>query len=430
MTETTEISLNGNGKANTLFRVDENSNFFLIEKYLSERYDFRYNEVSNELEHRKKNESEYTALKEDNIYRLLKLNNWKVSQADLSAILRSDFVPVHNPLERYFSSLPSVTGTENIDKLCTFIHTENPGDQERFNLHFKKMLVRSIACSLDGVFNKHCLVFIGAQGNGKTTFQRWLVPPRLKNYFTENFSTDKDSLIALSENFFIILDELATLHRSELTTLKSFFTKDKIKVRRPFAKKPEMTIRRANFIGSTNKYEFLSDETGSVRWLCFAIDKIDFTYSSEIKCDSIWAEAYSLYKNKFMYQLSGDELSRNEDVNKEHQILSVEMELIQKHFAPARTESEANCILTASEIMEYLTKDYDRILKNINIISIGKSLKFLGFKQVSVRNEGELPRKKYFLKVVQELTTLSPNGTDLRKVEKTVKNEVVVDVPY
>ena len=56
--------------------------------------------------------------------------------------------------------------------------------------------------------------------------------------------------------------------------------------------------RRANFIGSTNKDEFLTDETGSVRFVCIElIDKLNFSYKTEMKIDDVWRQAYSLYKN-------------------------------------------------------------------------------------------------------------------------------------
>ena len=42
---------------------------------------------------------------------------------------------------------------------------------------------------------------------------------------TENISFDKDSLIALIENFIINLDELATFTRVEINALKSILSK-------------------------------------------------------------------------------------------------------------------------------------------------------------------------------------------------------------
>ena len=56
-------------------------------------------------------------------------------------------------------------------------------------------------------FNKQCFVLVGTgigadnQNIGKSTFTRFLCPPKLKQYYTEELSIDKDGIIALSENF-------------------------------------------------------------------------------------------------------------------------------------------------------------------------------------------------------------------------------------
>jgi len=380
------------------------SKFFQVEKYLKSRYDIRYNEVSNDIEYKPKEETEYKELKDSNLYRELQLNNIHFSQNNLLALLRSDFVPSYNPIKKYFDELPEWDNTTDyIEKLCSYITVK---DQERFNRHFKKMLVRCIACALHGVFNKHAFILIGGQSSGKTTFTRWLCPPKLKNYMAENISTDKDSLIALSENLFIVLDEIASLHKTEQTALKSVFTKDKIKIRRPFDRKPTVSIRRANFIGSTNKYEFLNDETGSVRWLSFVIEKIDFNYSQEINIDLVWAQAHTLFKNGFKCELTLDEVVENENSNSEHQQTSIEVDLIQKHFAPA-TKEGYDKYLTATDILSCLALQYPQLTKQSNKIGIGKALTYLGFQKHSIREANSKPKYVYYVKIAEELSTLT-----------------------
>lgn len=74
------------------------------------------------------------------------------------------------------------------------------------------------------------------------------------------------------------------------------------------------------------------DETGSVRWLCFEIEKIDWEYSKKININLVYAQAYHLVKTKFDCNLSLDEINENESRNQAFQILSEERQLIQKHF--------------------------------------------------------------------------------------------------
>jgi hypothetical protein len=382
--------------------TNENSKFQIVKKYINDRYDLRYNVVANQIETKSKHEEKYTILNEDNLYVELQSDSVFVSQSNLSALMRSDFVPKYDPLREYFEKLPEWDGiTDHIGNLCKYLNVK---DQDRFEIQFRKMLIRSIACSLDGVFNKHAFILIGGQSSGKTTFTRWICPKNLAEYMAENINTDKDGLIALSENFIIVLDELATLHKSELNALKSYFTKDQIKVRRPFDKKATRSPRRANFLGSTNKVEFLTDETGSVRWICFQVERIDFNYSSDIDINDIWAHAHSLYKSGYNGQLTPDELKENETMNNNHQSLTSEIELIQKHFEAGSKESHDN-FLTASELMIILNKEYPGLTK-LNIIGIGKALAFLKFEKVNLRkNNSEYPVKGYYVNIITQFNS-------------------------
>ena len=47
------------------------SQFELVEDYLCSKYEFRYNEISNEIESHKKEEPDFKPLNENNMYREL-----------------------------------------------------------------------------------------------------------------------------------------------------------------------------------------------------------------------------------------------------------------------------------------------------------------------------------------------------------------------
>jgi len=93
----------------------------------------------------------------------------------------------------------------------------------------------------------------------------------------------------------INLDESSTLSKVEINSLKSLFSKDKINECLPCDRRNSILPSRCSFIGSTNQIEFLNDETGSVRWLCFVIDEIDWSYSSKVNIDMVYAQAYQLF---------------------------------------------------------------------------------------------------------------------------------------
>lgn len=363
-------------------KVKPISKFVQVKNLLNDNFDFRFNIISNEIEYKDKNSSNYIPCNENNIYSFLEHNNCAISVTKLTILLRSDFVIEYNPFVDYFMNLTEYNQLLEIDyitKLCDYLFAI---DKERFFIQFKKMFVRSVACALDdSIFNKQAFILVHSkQNSGKSTFCRWLCPPKLDNYITENLNTDKDSLIALSENFIINLDELATLSKTEINTLKSFFSKDKIKVRRPYEKKPISVPRRTNFVGSTNNQEFLTDYTGSVRWLCFEIEKIDWNYKNDINIDDIWRQAYYLYKQGFKYELTFEEVEQNEKANSAFTIHTPEVELITKHFEEANETNSIGCFYTATDVLTYLQNKYGQNIR-LNTQNIGKALKYIGIEK-------------------------------------------------
>lgn len=290
------------------------NNYVLAEKYLGGKYSFRYNEVSNEIEYKEKKDDEYKPLNENALFRELMHSNYKISQANLASLFRSDFVEPYNPFQYYFERLP--VWDEKTDWITLLANYIEAKDQPRFNHHFKKHLVRTVACALDDkYYNKQAFILVSeVQNSGKSSFCRFLCPSQLNDYFTESINPDnKDGEITLAENLLINLDELSVLSKADINKLKSYFSRQRIKLRRPFEKKATSAPRRASFVGSTNKMEFLSDETGSVRWLCFEVGKIHWEeYIKAINIDNVWSQAYSLYKAGFKHDLTAVEIEEKQ----------------------------------------------------------------------------------------------------------------------
>ncbi len=371
-----------------------------IEGFLKQTYDFRNNNVAHQIEYKEKSLHEYRELNENSLHRHLQLSSERISLSNLISLLKSDFIDDFDPLQSYFTGLPAGNDTEDyIEQLANFIKAR---DQVAFNHHFKKMLVRCVACVfISYYYNKQAFILVGQKQNtGKSTFVRFLCPPALSKFIAENISTDKDALMCLAENFIINLDELAMLDKKEINYIKSLLSKDRIKVRRPFATRATTDTRRASFFGSTNDDDFLTDNTGSVRWLCFEIDSIDFAYSSQVNIDNIWSQAYRLYLNGFKYELTPEEVQENEKRNSKYQRLTIEYELIQQMFTPG-SSSENFAFYTATNVADAVSERFPSFKQKIRRENVGKALVSLGFQKVSKRKEGqENPVYGYFVNQV------------------------------
>lgn len=373
--------------------------FNITEEYLNERYNFRYNTVSNKFEYKEKTDVHYKELNENNLYVRLQKDNINISINNLVAILKSDFINEYNPFVEYFESLPTWDGeTDYIAQLSSYLKTK---DRERLDKHLKKWLVRTVKTSIDNnYFNKQCFVLVSnKQNSGKSTFCRFLCPQPLQDYIVENIGTDKDSLIAITENFLINLDELSTAEKNEINAFKSMFSKEKIKARLTYDKRASIHVRRANFIGSTDRWEFLTDENGSVRWLCFDIDYIDWNYAKDVDINMVYAQAYSLLKNtSFEYEITVDEIKENDSVNKKYQVSTTERDLLQKFFIPGTKED--GMFMTPTDIIAVISNSTNI---KLNPVQIGKELKFLGYNRV-IKYINPYNRYGYYVKILNKQT--------------------------
>ena len=161
-----------------------------------------------------------------------------------------------------------------------------------------------------------------------------------------------------------------------------------IKVRKHFGKDVSEIPRLANFFGSTNDLQFLSDLTGNVRWICFNISSIDFKHN-QIDIDQLWAQAYYEFKNGIFYDLTREELIENEERNMEFMVINPERDAILNHFMPANKEELHPKLLThpkyasALDIMKELNIKYGYNFKSVS--NFGKALTSCGFQRESKR---------------------------------------------
>lgn len=384
-----------------------------VENYISTRYEIFFNIIANKFMYRIIDESEYMEMNLDNIYRELKKHHLSYSHSDLKSLLKSDFTTKVNVFREYFEKLPEWDGSDIIGRLAEYVKvqdlTKKSNERERFNRMFKKTLVRMVACSLESGFNKQCFTLVhDKQNSGKSTFLRWLCPKTLEEYYSEAVGISKDDLIALTENFIINIDELSTLSKYDINALKSVMSKDRVKVRLPYGERPEMLQRRCNFVASTNRLEFLNDETGSVRWVCFLLSSIDWAYKNDINIDKVWSQAYHLFRStNFNYQLTPAEIVENELANKTFLIRSPEMELIQKYLDPSNKEEFDNQSFDAS-VKFWTSTDIGKFIDrktggSIKLISanIGKALAMLGFtRETKYSSDDKMSFKGYYVKEI------------------------------
>jgi hypothetical protein len=358
--------------------IEDFTIFHQCEAYLKKYYKIRFNTIKLELEISHFYEDKYSSLNENDLYVEMNKRGVKVGMDKLLAILKSSYVLEYNPLLEYFTGLPAWDGKiDYIEKLGNYLKCDNQAEMLQA---FKKWVVRAARSILKkGTYNKQAFIIVHSkQNSGKTTFCRFLLPPALKDYMCENISDDKDSRISIARNFLVNLDELQSLAKHEINALKSLFSRDIINERLPYDRKNSIIQRVASFIGSTNMAEFLTDETGSVRWLCFIINSIDWKYSTEVDINKFWAQAKYLVNGEFDCDMNHEDIAENEKRNAQFQQKSVAAELIPTLLMPANKDDAGAEWMSASEILVYMSLWLPASVR-INNVTIGRAMPTCGF---------------------------------------------------
>ena len=388
-----------------------------IETYLSSRYEFRYNTVLGRTEYRDKNDAHFSKVGRYEINTLRREIDNDIgivtSSDNLYSIIESSFSPRINPIQEYFKRLSATDiGNSNRDcgndvslslkaipELASCVVVRN---SDKWLPYLTKWLVAVVANAMDDreCRNHTCLVLTGEQGKFKTTFLDLFCPPALHGYsYTGKiYPQEKDTLTYIGQNFIVnIDDQLKALNKRDENELKNLITCPMVKYRMPYDKYVEEHPHLASFVASVNGNDFLTDPTGSRRFLPFEVLSIDINKAKAISMDTVYTEAKALLKSGFRYWFDDDEIAELYKASEDFQVQTAEMELLLRCFEKP-TEDNPNCTyMTTTEIITYLGYYTHH---SLSLKHMGEALKRSGFEKVSKRREGGSPIYVYKVKKI------------------------------
>ena len=400
----------GNSELHTRRKFSKNSE---IETYLSSYYQFRYNTVLGRTEYHSKNDAHFSKVGRYEINTLRREIDNDIgiitSSDNLYSIIESSFSPRINPIQEYFKALPlldigsscsntneynscrnaSSLSLKAIPELASCVVAHN---SDKWLPYLTKWLVAVVANAMDDreCCNHTCLVLTGEQGKFKTTFLDLLCPPALYGYsYTGKiYPQEKDTLTYIGQNLIVnIDDQLKALNKRDENELKNLITCPMVKYRMPYDKYVEEHPHLASFVASVNGNDFLTDPTGSRRFLPFEVLSIDIERAKAISMDYVYAEAKALLKSGFRYWFDDDEIAELYRESEDFQVQTAEMELLLRCFEKP-TENESYSLMTTTEILTYLG-----IYTHQPLVAkrMGEALKKAGYIKVSKRRNGGSP---------------------------------------
>ncbi|PHT96708.1 hypothetical protein BC332_34365 [Capsicum chinense] len=383
----------------TKVRKTVNTKRGMVESYLSRKFNFRLNIVTQEREMSTKKQSNvWDKINVNELRGHLDRHGFECSLDLINCILKSFFVERFNPIEDYFLAFEKNefdSSQDYIHQLSSYVHLKNPtADNSRYwYMHLKKWMVRAIRTVFNPAgINKHALILCSPKENiGKSYFCEFLCPTPLIKYYNPNpdKNNEKDFQKALIRNFIINLDELHQL-RASPDVVKNWLSQRYINVRLPYQEDETVACRIASFLGSTNNIEFLRSETGYSRWIGFEIDFIDYLDDeARYIVERSWEQAYHLYKlDQESGELGEQDLLELKNRSQEFKTNSTESELILQYLYPSNKEEGE--FMTSTDILRFLQNIVGTNIR-LNTKLVGSALRESGFERIQQRtNRGPL----------------------------------------
>ncbi len=296
--ENAEIPLTFDGQGKPMATID---NFLMILRNDKHFASLRFNQLSYSPEHIVNGKLERWQDKDDSKTRFYIEQKYKIhSREKLDDALRILFAErEYHPIKQIIEAV-QWDGESRIQELfIKWLKCEDtPYIREVTRLVFAGGIHRlyNAGCKFDDV-----AVLIGTkQGEGKSTFARWLAIQ--DEFFTEVTEIEGQKGIEAIEGAWIceIAELLAVTKTKEVEAVKSYITKQVDRYRRPFDRRTTDHKRQCVFIGTTNKEQFLTDKTGNRRWYPVKVNSSGYDihdHKEEIQKDILqaWAEAKYLF---------------------------------------------------------------------------------------------------------------------------------------
>ena len=364
----------------------------VIEEFLMEYYRFRQNILNGKVEFSTKmNNGEFgpfETLTQKSLNTIILRakedagDEMKNPQADIKLYVTSDLVPKFDPIADYLNSLPKWDGHNYVADLFGRI----PGITSEQAAFLAKWIRSAVAhwLQMDTLHaNEVVPTFIGAQGCGKTTFLRRLLPEHLRQYYLDhlNLSNKFDKEMALTNNLLVNLDELEAIRPSQQASLKQTLSKNKVNGRPIFGCVQEDRARYASFVSTTNNPHPLTDATGSRRYICMQIPDGKFIDNDgDINYEQLYAQVlYELRELNAPYWFDNDEVARIQDLNQNYLEQKDMACLVEACFRKPEEDEHAET-MNSTEMLKVIRHAYPSLVINrtakVNLKATMKELSF------------------------------------------------------
>ena len=370
----------------------QTTSVLIIEQFLNDNYRLRRNVLSGKVEFKSRAElsADYRPLTQEALNSIIihalreGLDEECNPKADINMYVNSEEVRLYNPVLAFLNDLPQWDGQNHVARLFSRI----PGISSE-QLAYLSIWLRSAVAhwlQLDTMHGNEVVpVLIGAQGCGKTTFLRRLLPMHLRQYYLDhlNLSNKFDKEMALTNNLLVNLDELEAIRPSQHAALKQTLSKNKVNGRPIFGKAQDDRPRYASFVSTTNNPHPLTDATGSRRYICLTIPKGQLIDNvGDIDYEQLYAQVlHEIRELNAPYWFNNEEVVRIQQLNLAYMQQKDIAEMVKACFRKPG-DGEKVKSLSTTEMLEIIRDEYPNVSVTTKAkVELGRALVSLNYER-------------------------------------------------
>ena len=384
LNETMDVSAKTKEKAETTFK--NSSLLDNLEACLFDRYDFRFNVLTEQTEYAPKGTSTYELVDQrvlNTLCLVARKNGINCWDKDVSRLLLSQEIADYHPFLDYMDNLPDWDGIDRVSELASRV-SDTPLWIEGFHRWMLGMTAQWMAMDVQCANAVAPLLVSTEQGRCKSTFCSILLPTELQRFYIDKFDITSVSGCEQKLSLFglINMDEFDRYGIRTMATLKNLMQLKKLTFRKSHRAYYSQLPRIASFIGTSNQKELLTDTTGSRRFLCVEVKgKIDCTLPD-------YAQLYAQLKTELLngerYWFTSEEERKIQEHNRMFYKFSPEQDVFFRCFR-LPMEGEEGIQISSTEIFCKLQKRFPSAFRGRSVSNMGRMLLAMGVERVRTR---------------------------------------------
>ena len=384
LNETMDVSVKTREKAETTFK--NSSLLDNLEACLFDRYDFRFNVLTEQTEYAPKGTSTYELVDQrvlNTLCLVARKNGINCWDKDVSRLLLSQEIADYHPFLDYMDNLPDWDGIDRVSELASRV-SDTPLWIDGFHRWMLGMTAQWMAMDVQCANAVAPLLVSTEQGRCKSTFCSILLPTELQRFYIDKFDITSVSGCEQKLSLFglINMDEFDRYGIRTMATLKNLMQLKKLTFRKSHRAYYSQLPRIASFIGTSNQKELLTDTTGSRRFLCVEVKgKIDCTLPDYTQ---LYAQLKTELLNGERYWFTSEEERKIQEHNRMFYKFSPEQDVFFRCFR-LPMEGEEGIQISSTEIFCKLQKRFPSAFRGRSVSNMGRMLLAMGVERVRTR---------------------------------------------